>query len=95
MAHRYQIHRSPPGITPRDMQVDDSVTIEGSFLTEIWAPIGLRYHSTHHMFPSIPYYNLGKAHRRLKAAVCADHPYSKTIEPNFFSAFSKLAASCR
>jgi fatty acid desaturase len=95
VAHRYQIHRANPAQTARDMQVNDSVTIEGSLLTEIWAPIGLRYHSTHHMFPSIPYYNLGKAHRRIKAAIDADHPYSKTIEPNFFVAYSKLVASCR
>ena len=95
VAHRYQIHRASPNASARDMQVDDSVTIEGSIFTEIWAPIGLRYHSTHHMFPSIPYYNLGKAHRRIKAAISPDHPYSKTIEPNFFTAFYKLAASCR
>jgi fatty acid desaturase len=95
VAHRYQVHRADPEWSAREMQVNDSVTIEGSFLTEIWAPIGLRYHSTHHMFPSIPYYNLGKAHRRIKTAISKDHPYSKTIEPNFITALSKLALSCR
>lgn len=95
VAHRYQIHHAGPGLSARDRQVNDSVTIEGSLLTEIWAPIGLRYHSTHHMFPSIPYYNLGKAHRRVKAAISKEHPYSQTIEPNFFMAFSKLVASCK
>lgn len=95
VAHRYQIHRADPALSARDIQINDSVTIEGSFLTEVWAPIGLRYHSTHHMFPLIPYYNLGKAHRRIKAAISAEHPYSKTIEPNFFVAFTKLVASCQ
>ena len=94
VAHRYQIHNASKETAARDLQVNDSVTIEGSFLTEIWAPIGLRYHSTHHMFPMIPYYNLSRAHKRIKAAITPDHPYSKTIEPNFVAAFSKLVASC-
>ena len=95
VAHRYQIYNASKETAARDLQVNDSVTIEGSFLTEIWAPIGLRYHSTHHMFPMIPYYNLSRAHKRIKAAITPDHPYSKTIEPNFIAAFSKLVASCR
>ncbi len=95
VAHRYQIHNADAQTSARDLQVNDSVTIEGSFLTEIWAPIGLRYHSTHHMFPMIPYYNLSRAHKRIKAAITPDHPYSKTIEPNFIAAFSKLVVSCR
>ena len=94
VAHRYQIYNASKETAARDLQVNDSVTIEGSFLTEIWAPIGLRYHSTHHMFPMIPYYNLSRAHKRIKAAITPDHPYSKTIEPNFVAAFSKLVASC-
>lgn len=44
----------------------DSVDIPGnSYTTPLWAPVGLRYHATHHLFPGMPYHNLGKAHRRL------------------------------
>lgn len=44
----------------------DSVDIPGNlFLTALWAPVGLRYHATHHLFPSMPYHNLGKARRTL------------------------------
>ena len=47
---------------PREMPVD----VPGNlFITALWAPVGLRYHATHHLFPSLPYHNLGKAHRRL------------------------------
>ncbi len=35
------------------------------WFTELWGPVGTRYHATHHLFPSIPYHNLGKAHRAL------------------------------
>ena len=44
----------------------DSVDVPGNLLlTALWAPVGLRYHATHHLFPSMPYHNLGTAYRRL------------------------------
>ncbi|MBX3040430.1 MAG: fatty acid desaturase [Bdellovibrionaceae bacterium] len=61
----------------------DSVTIEGSFLSELWAPLGLKYHSLHHLAPSIPYHNLAKAHHHLKSHLDRNHPYSQTILPSF------------
>ncbi|MEJ2761137.1 MAG: fatty acid desaturase [Gammaproteobacteria bacterium] len=43
----------------------DSVDIPGNLvLTALWAPVGLRYHATHHLFPSMPYHNLRTAYRR-------------------------------
>ena len=58
---------------PGDRRLDiaeqylDSVDVPGNlFITALWAPVGLRYHATHHLFPSLPYHNLGKAHRRLR-----------------------------
>ncbi len=29
-------------------------------LPALWAPVGLRYHATHHLFMSMPYHNLGR-----------------------------------
>lgn len=44
----------------------DSVNVPGNRLwSPLWAPVGLRFHATHHLFPSIPYHALGKAHRLL------------------------------
>lgn len=65
VAHRY---RNAPG---RPMSITeqflDSVDVPGHrFATGLWAPVGLRYHATHHLFPSMPYHNLGRAYRRLK-----------------------------
>lgn len=34
-------------------------------LPELWAPVGLRYHATHHLLPGLPYHALPEAHRRL------------------------------
>lgn len=94
VAHRYQVHLNPHD-DKRIEQLMDSVCIEGNILTEIWAPVGLRYHSTHHFLPNLPYYSLGKAHKRLKRILPSDHPYHKSIEKNFISAFSKLVSSCQ
>ena len=69
-------------------QILDSVTI-GSFspLAVLLMPIGLRYHSVHHMFPALPYYSLGHAHTLLQANLPSDHMYRKTVVPNFSVAF--------
>ena len=52
-------------------------------LRTLVAPVGLRYHALHHWIPSLPYHNLGRAHRRLVTALTADAPYGRTIAPGF------------
>ena len=76
-------------------QLLDSCTISPSSLTDrvagriaagvrsLIAPVGLRYHALHHWIPSLPYHNLGRAHRLLVTALTADAPYGRTIEPGF------------
>ena len=46
-------------------------------LPGLWAPVGLRYHALHHLLPSVPYHNLGIAHRRLCAVLDPGSPYFK------------------
>lgn len=55
------------------------------------APVGLRYHALHHWIPSLPYHNLGRAHRRLLAALQADAPYRATVHHTASGALSDLA----
>lgn len=66
-AHRYENIESYP--MSREDQVLDSLDTPRGLLTELWAPVGLRYHALHHYFPGIPYHNLGAAYRRLVAEV--------------------------
>ena len=47
------------------------------------APVGLRYHALHHWIPSLPYHNLGRAHRLLVTALAPGAPYERTIEAGF------------
>lgn len=65
----------------------DSINIPGNlFLTALWAPVGLRYHATHHLFPSLPYHNLGKAHRRLAHDLSARALYLQTLRAGLWDA---------
>ena len=72
-------------------QLLDSVTVHRhSWISELWGPVGTRYHSLHHLFPSLPYHNLPAAHRRLMDALPADSPYRRTVEPSLSVALLSL-----
>ncbi|MFQ5944985.1 MAG: fatty acid desaturase family protein [Candidatus Methylomirabilales bacterium] len=88
-AHRY---RNPGDyIMEFSEQYLDSVNIPGNvFLTPLWAPVGLRYHATHHLFPSLPYHGLGKAHRRLVRELSDNRVYLKTLRKGLWHALREL-----
>jgi fatty acid desaturase len=72
-------------------QLEDSVNITGHpFWTELFFPLGLRYHALHHLFPALPYHNLGIAHRRLMAQLPAGSPYHQTVYTSYFSVMREL-----
>jgi len=72
-------------------QMLDSVNYPGgNWLRALWAPVGLRYHALHHLFPSMPYHHLGEAHRRLMEQLPADSPYRLTNCPSLWLALREL-----
>lgn len=75
--------------TTRKQQILDSLTIP-SPVNEFWCPVGLRFHSLHHMYPQIPYHNMSKAHKRLMNALPDNHPYRQTIRKNYFGSVKDL-----
>jgi len=91
-AHRYD--NESEELTMNE-QLLDSCTIAPSSLSRrtrvqiangvrtLVAPVGLRYHALHHWIPSLPYHNLGRAHRLLVTALTPDAPYGRTIEEGF------------
>ena len=91
-AHRYTSDGST--ISHID-QFLDSTNVTGNWTTELFCPLGLRYHALHHLFPKIPYYNLGVAHRRLVAQLPEDSLYHDTVYPNLRSAIGELVAAVR
>ena len=67
-------------------QLLDSVNYpHAPWFSELWGPTGTRYHALHHLFPRLPYHNLGLAHQRLVEGLPADSPYHKTIAPSLTS----------
>lgn len=87
-AHRYAFEPAPVGFAE---QVLDSLNYPYRWwISELWAPVGLRYHAVHHLFPSMPYHNLGRAHRRLLAELPADSPYRQTIQTSLLRQLREL-----
>lgn len=69
----------------------DSINIPGNFLiTPLWAPVGLRYHATHHLFMSMPYHNLGTAQRRLINGLTDNSQYVKTLRSGLWPALKQI-----
>jgi len=83
--------------TPRDRQgqLVDSIDTPGGPWSELWAPVGLRYHALHHYFPGIPYHNLGAAYRRLIELLPADAAYRESTSPSLPRSLMQLYRRAR
>ncbi len=77
-AHDYD---SEGAILSRHGQLSDSIDTPGGPWTELWAPVGLRYHALHHYFPGIPYHNLGTAYRRIIATLPRNAAFLESTSP--------------
>ncbi|MDB5295522.1 MAG: Fatty acid desaturase, type 2 [Phycisphaerales bacterium] len=89
-AHRY---RHLPDETSGTLveQLVDSINHPGRpLLTEVWAPVGLRFHALHHLFPGLPYHALPEAHRRLTEGLPPDSPYHSTNSPSLGASLRQL-----
>ena len=72
-------------------QLTDSVNYpRNPLITGLWAPVGLRFHALHHLFPSLPNHNLAEAHRRLMAELPADNLYRTTSAHSHTRAIVRL-----
>lgn len=78
-AHAYESSGEP---LDRMGQLIDSIDTPGRFWTELWAPVGLRYHALHHYFPGIPYHSLPQAYRRLAGTLPLAAEYRKMSSPS-------------
>ncbi|TWT53742.1 Fatty acid desaturase [Rubripirellula amarantea] len=74
----------------QDQMLDSVNYPHAPWFSELWGPIGTRYHALHHLFPRLPYHDLGRAHRRLVAGLPADSPYHDTIAPSLTSEIASL-----
>jgi fatty acid desaturase len=88
-AHRYSSDGTP---LDREGQLGDSIDTPGAFWTELWAPVGLRYHALHHYFPGIPYHNLKAAYQRLTRNLPADSRQRQATSPSLPHSLQALYA---
>ena len=83
VAHHYESDGEPMSHVE---QLGDSLNIEGvPVLTELFFPLNLRYHGLHHLFPTLPYHNLGTAHHRLMTELPEGSLYHQTVHPGFIN----------
>ena len=86
-AHEYETDGSARS---RQEQLRDSIDTPGGPWTELWAPVGLRYHALHHYYPGIPYHNLGTAYRRILQTLPAESPYMESTSPSLRRSLTAL-----
>ena len=93
VAHHY---RSDGESMTHEDQLHDSVNITGGYVfTELFFPLGLRYHALHHLFPALPYHNLGIAHRRLLRELSENSAYRATVYSSFWDVVGVLWSDMR
>ncbi len=63
LEHRMERHLER---SDRHDQLVDSFTVEAP-LAALLQPLGLRFHTAHHLFPGVPYHSLRRLHYELKA----------------------------
>ena len=92
-AHRYT---NEGGEVTFLAQLLDSINYPRSpLISSLWAPVGLRFHALHHLFPSMPYHNLARAHARLIVQLPADSPYRLTESPSLTASLLRLWRTSR
>ncbi len=92
-AHRYI--NSGDEVTFVDQLLDSINYPRHPLVSGLWAPVGLRFHALHHLFPSMPYHNLARAHRMLMAELPADSPYRLTESPSLTASLVQLWRTSR
>lgn len=92
-AHRYQLEGTEQ-VTFAEQLLDTVNVPFPAVIAGLWAPVGLRFHALHHLFPSMPYHRLPEAHRRLMAELPEDSPYRQVNYPNLRSVLADLWRNC-
>jgi fatty acid desaturase len=93
-AHRF-VHDGSRDLTFVEQLLDSVNFPNRPILTGLWAPVGLRFHALHHLFPSMPYHSLAAAHRRLMDQLPANSPYRKTVSPGLTFTLRELWRGAR
>ena len=91
-AHEYE---SDGGAQGRHWQLEDSIDTPGGPWTELWAPVGLRYHALHHYFPGIPVPQSLDRYERIVIAAPSHSTYLESTSPSLRRSLLNLYAKTR
>ena len=89
VAHHYE--NTEEGEMSFTDQMLDSINNPGNrWVTPLWAPVGLRFHATHHLFPDLPYHALGEAHYRILKNQGKHSLYGQTVQRGLLPSLAQL-----
>lgn len=75
---------------PAQDQFFDSVSIQDTLFSGLWAPLNSNYHSIHHLLPHIPYHSMREAHQILMNEPRWQSFYALTLEKTLFASLGQL-----
>lgn len=85
-AHAYR-YSGDVKVTKAEEYLDSVNVPDDRILGRLIAPVGLRFHATHHLFPATPYHNLPNLHEALVAELSDNAAYLSTSRKSFAHAF--------
>lgn len=88
-AHAYR-YSGDATVTKTEEFLDSVNVPSDDLLSKLIAPVGLRFHATHHLFPATPYHNLPKLHAALASELSDTSAYLSTNRTSFFDAVARL-----
>ena len=89
VAHHYE-NAEESELSFTDQMLDSINNLGNRWTTPLWAPVGLRFHATHHLFPDLPYHALGEAHNRILENQGKDSLYRQTVQYGLWRSLVKL-----
>ncbi|OFX01293.1 MAG: hypothetical protein A3E78_10795 [Alphaproteobacteria bacterium RIFCSPHIGHO2_12_FULL_63_12] len=88
-AHAYR-YKGDVSVTKTEEFLDSVNVPSEDLISKIIAPVGLRFHATHHLFPATPYHNLPKLHAALESELSDKTAYRSTSRKSFAHALAAL-----
>ena len=73
-------------------QFADSIDTPAGWWTELWAPLGMRYHALHHLFPMLPFHAMRPAYERLVSNLPADSFYHGSTGTGLVSSLREIVS---
>lgn len=93
-AHAYR-HSGDATVSKTEEFLDSINVPSEDLVSKLIAPVGLRFHATHHLFPATPYHNLPKLHAALEAELSDNAAYLTTSRASFVHALQTLWKDAR